>query len=331
MAATMRLLPIFALLLPGGTPKLLFLSLPSAASPIDSSPLLRNPTPPSSQHRSIYNPLLLQRHPLPISTLSPGTDLFPSGDSFIRSVIQAWGKHPYRELRPNEVWFSILMQLNFYVEANAEKIRHSCVRHEAQETILVEDTDWTRVPWRFENGISARVKTQRLRDWSVPDFSTTGMDDVTTWDYLRLSSVTLLGEEDWEKLVARLDRLSEFGEEPGEYARRLEPILKRFVRNFEEPIRKLLVRDCVCDIKWDVWVCHRWVFVLGWITRFIYWDTECTTWKSGYRPECVDLLFDIIAADNQRSGPVELLDNASPKPEESFGIVVVDTFVGAAQ
>jgi hypothetical protein len=47
-------------------------------------------------------------------------------------------------------------------------------------------------------------------------------------------SITLLGEgEDYVKLLNKLHRLSEFGEEPTEFALRLKPILTRFICTFK--------------------------------------------------------------------------------------------------
>lgn len=86
-----------------------------------------------------------------------------------------------------------------------------------------------------------------------------------------LPSVTLEGEkEDWEKLLARLDKFTSFGAEPSAWVNLLRPILRRFVNAFDgEP-----------DI--DFWgrVCHRIVggsrpgSISGWITAFCVWDQK---------------------------------------------------------
>jgi len=86
-----------------------------------------------------------------------------------------------------------------------------------------------------------------------------------------IPSVTLEGEKsDWEKLLARVDKLEEFGVEPSAWAALLRPIFKRFVRAFDgEP-----------DI--DFWgrVCHYTsggsgpTYLSGWITAFCVWNNE---------------------------------------------------------
>ena len=49
-----------------------------------------------------------------------------------------------------------------------------------------------------------------------------------------IPSVTLEGEKsDWERLLARLDKLDSFGEEPKAWAAMLRPILSCFVKAFD--------------------------------------------------------------------------------------------------
>jgi hypothetical protein len=282
-------------ILPGGDPKPLSLpAVPVGAT--DYNSILRSSA--STEFPNSTVSILLSSYS---GTLEPtgaetvnASDIFPSGDSFIRGAMQAWGEHLHLEIRPEEVWFTILTQLNFYMEANAEKVRSLFVKHEGQETIYVEDTDWTSVLWRFEDEIQARVKTPWLRDWIAPDFSTTTMDDLMTANILMmglmkayfkyeggiicgLPSVTLLGEkEDWQKLLARLDRLTEFGAEPEAYRTRLAPILKRFVQSFDAPdsaeIRKFWAQIVFASYEG---MCGAAPLELsGWITGFLFWDTE---------------------------------------------------------
>ncbi|KAK4443664.1 hypothetical protein QBC34DRAFT_416737 [Podospora aff. communis PSN243] len=225
--------------------------------------------------------------------LSPASlsDLYPSGDSFIRGAIQAWGEHLHLVIRPEEVWFTILVQMNFYMNSHAEELRDMFVDHEGQEVIYIEDFTWYDVLRRFQFAIQDKVKTKWLLNWIRPNFTTTTENDIMTANVLMmgltkgyfkfeggivcgLPSVTLLGEEeDWVKLVAKLEKLEEFGKEPTEYARRLRPILTRFVRSFREPDSE------ETRAFWnDIVIAHRFtlcgsppVSLTGWITGFYYW------------------------------------------------------------
>ncbi|KAK3306407.1 uncharacterized protein B0T15DRAFT_501092 [Chaetomium strumarium] len=245
------------------------------------------------------------------------TEMAPSADSFVRGAIQAWAEHLHLEVRPDEVWFTILAQLNFYMEAHAEEVRHLFVRHDGQQTIYIEDNDWTRVLWRFKDEIQRRVQTPWLEDWILPDFSTTRADDVMTANILMmglmkayfryeggiicgLPSVTLLGEKaDWEKLLARLDRLAEFGAEPEEYRGRLAPILTRFVKSFDEPDSKE-IRDFWSTIVFaqDAAMCGDAPLKLsGWITGFLFWDTEGRRWAKRAVGAQAGLVLDGVSYD----------------------------------
>jgi hypothetical protein len=282
-------------ILPGGVPKPLLLP----AKPVeatDYNSILRNSA--GSEFPNATVKVILSSYHGTLETNGAETanasEIFPSSDSFVRGAIQAWGEHLHLEIRPEEVWFTILTQLNFYMEANAESVRHLFVRHAGQETIYIEDRTWTRVLWRFKDEIQARVKTPWLLDWILPNFSTTTADDVMTANILMmglmkayfkyeggiicgLPSVTLLGEKlDWQKLLARLDRLTEFGAEPEEYRSRLEPILKRFVKSFDEPdsdeIRQFWSQIVFAQ---DPGMCGAAPLeVSGWITGFLFWDVE---------------------------------------------------------
>ncbi|GAB1318541.1 hypothetical protein MFIFM68171_08751 [Madurella fahalii] len=302
LALALRPAAASVVILPGGDPLPLRASSSTNGSS-DYDALLRNSAEFEFTNSSVK--VLLSSYsgtlePLGAETADP-SELVPSGDSFVRSAIQAWGEHLHLEIRPEEVWFTILTQLSYYMEAHAEDVRHLFVKHQGQETIYIEDYTWTEVLWRFKDEIQARVQTPWLRDWIVPDFSTTTADDVMTSNILMmglmkayfryeggivcgLPSVTLLGEKaDWEKLYARLDRLAEFGAEPDEYRARLAPILKRFVRSFDEPDSDE-IRTFWSQI---VFARHQGfcgaspLDVSGWITGFLYWTGEGKKWGTG--------------------------------------------------
>ncbi|KAK4227146.1 hypothetical protein QBC38DRAFT_478438 [Podospora fimiseda] len=260
--------------------------------------------PPNPQNASSLQPprLLLSTYS---GTLDPSTastnfsSLSPSSDSFIRGAIQAWGEHLHLEIRPEEVWFTVLTQLNFYMQTHAESIRHLFVPHQGKETIFIEDETWTRVLLRFKDEIQNRVKTPWLSEFILPNFTTTTQNDIMTANILMmglmksyfryeggiicgLPSVTLLGtKQDWSKLQEKLNYLPQFGAEPAAYKTRLDPIFKRFVSTFDEP-------DSPETIKfWNsiVFASHSQICgaapldVSGWITGFIYWDDQGKPWE----------------------------------------------------
>lgn len=64
--------------------------------------------------------------------------VYPTSDGFVRGAIDAWAQHQHLVIRPDEVWFSILAQMNFYMQRNAEAVRDLFVSHVEKKEILVE-------------------------------------------------------------------------------------------------------------------------------------------------------------------------------------------------
>jgi hypothetical protein len=228
------------------------------------------------------------------ASLSAISGLQPSSDSFARGAIQAWGEHHHFVIRPEEVWFTILVQMNFYMSSHAEELRDMFVSHKGKEVIEIWALTWEEVLIRFQDEIQARVKTDWLQDWIMPNFTTSTPNDEMTanilmmgvtkayFDYAGgiicgLPSVTLLGEKsDWEALYAKLDRLSDFGLEPTEYQNRLKPILARFVESFDKPTDPQILsfwRNIVIAEKTNFCGAPPF-YISGWITGFWYWDDK---------------------------------------------------------
>jgi hypothetical protein len=231
-----------------------------------------------------------------IATAESGNEaaILPSSGSFVRGAIQAWGEHLHLVLRPEEVWFTVLVQMNFFMNSHAEEIRHLFVDHEGQQVMYLEETEWFRVIQAFKDEIQRRIKADWLMEWLEPRFTTTTREDTMVATVLMmglmkayfkfeggiicgLPSVTLLGERaDWEAMLKKLDRMSSFGEEPAAYAERLRPIFTRFVKTFDEPgseATKLFWNQIVTARKASL--CGGPPYdVSGWITGFFFWDDE---------------------------------------------------------
>lgn len=281
-------------IIPGGEPRLLRTSQAAAKS---ASELLRNSAPNEFFNSSAQ--VLLSTYSA--TNFAQNADLYPSSDSFVRGAIQAWAQHLHLVIRPDEVWFTILTQMNFYMQTHAEQVRDIFVSHQGQETIYIEDTDWHKVLFRFQFEIQKRVKTDWLLKWIQPKFSTTTEDDLMVSNILMmglmkayfryvggiicgLPSVSLLGElSDWEALLAKLDRLPDFGAGPARYKARLLPVLSRFVESYKNPesaeVRKFwnsIVRSSTSGM------CGQPpVMISGWITAFFFWTADGKEYARG--------------------------------------------------
>ncbi|KAM0345584.1 hypothetical protein ACHAPU_006237 [Fusarium lateritium] len=223
-------------------------------------------------------------------------NVFPSSDGFVRGAIEAWAQHQHLVLRPDEVWFEILAQLNVYMSRHAESLRGLFVEHVEKKKIVVEGFAWEDVIGAFGGEIQKSVKTEWMLDWIMPGFSTSTRKDEITATVLMMGlmqyffeyegmlvcgipSVTLLGErQDWIKLMDKLEYLKEFGEEPAKFADKLRPIMKRFVQTWDEPASEEV------EMFWEQivraskkWSCgegaNEWN-VSGWITGFLHWDRD---------------------------------------------------------
>lgn len=226
---------------------------------------------------------------------SDGGTLYPSPSSFVRSAIEAWGRHSHLVLRPDDVWFTILVQVNFFMEKNAESLRDLFVSHQKQKYLEVWGKSWDAVMDDFNAALQSNLKTDWMSEWVSPGFSTTTIDDkrIATvlmmgsmkafFDYAGgvicgIPSITLLGtKQDWKRLLRKIDRLQDFGMDPKAYANRLRPILSRFVQTFDSPsttetkdfwnqMVQAKVKHGSCGQPPTQYI------VSGWILGFFYWD-----------------------------------------------------------
>lgn len=152
-----------------------------------------------------------------------------------------------------------LSQLSFFINAHVEELRSLFVAHEGQKELEVKEdgnihtVDLGKLVVRMTDMIEQNVVDPELRTWIMPSFSTTTNSDKVVASILMMGSlqkyfsykmsvcceipsVTLLGNrDDWEQLVAKIDKISKLGKEPTTFARFLLPVLERFVVTFDRP------------------------------------------------------------------------------------------------
>ncbi|KAF8900732.1 hypothetical protein CPB84DRAFT_1778778 [Gymnopilus junonius] len=215
-------------------------------------------------------------------------------NGFINTIIQAYNNHHHLSIRPDDVWIAILSQFNFYVNAHADDLRSHFVAHQGKEEVVLYGigtrytVDFGLLANRLADEIQEKVVDPELQAWILPDFSTTTHSDTVICSVLMMAtmdayftrkivlrcgipSITLEGEKvDWEKVLARVDKLSEFGEEPAKWAALLRPILSRFVSAFEGQPESTF---------WNS-ICHYHpggsgpTYISGWITAFCVWTHQ---------------------------------------------------------
>ncbi|KAI4185659.1 MAG: hypothetical protein L6R41_003987 [Letrouitia leprolyta] len=219
-----------------------------------------------------------------------------SSNGLVRACYHAYSNHHHLILRPEDIWFAILSQLSFHIKAYAEELRSYFVAHEGREELVVYDigsihtVDFGPLAVNMTKEMDKYLVDPALREWVLPDFSTTLATDTVTAAVLMMGamqeyfsykivlscgipSVTLLGErQDWIKIQARLEKLPQLGPEPAQFAKLLGPVLEYFIRSFDAP------NDPEVLSFWNR-IAHQnggsgRHYLSGWITAFCFWDAE---------------------------------------------------------
>ena len=55
---------------------------------------------------------------------NPPSSIVGNNNGFVHTVIRAWQQDLHLRIRPDDVWLSILTQFSFFVNKNAEELRH---------------------------------------------------------------------------------------------------------------------------------------------------------------------------------------------------------------
>jgi hypothetical protein len=179
-----------------------------------------------------------------------------SGNSFVHSAFRAYSKHHNLVISPDDVWLAIMTQFSFYLNKNAEELRSTFVDFDGKKELTVYGSgtlysaNYEALCLEMTNQIAKNIKDPTVREWVMPDFSTTTNNEKLVgaivimaalksyFDYTmcldcNLPSVTLLGEvADWENIRERANRLVDFDCKEGymnKWSEMLLPILDQFV------------------------------------------------------------------------------------------------------
>ena len=217
-----------------------------------------------------------------------------NNNGFVNAAYMAYSSHYHLRIRPEDVWVSILTQLSFYINANAEKLRKHFVAHKGSKHLVVQvagsiDTvDHGQLARLMTDKIQENVVDKELQQWILPDFTTTALDDIVTASVIMMGSmqkyftyescltcgipsVTLLGErEDWVKLRNRLDKIDTWGEEALEFSGRLKVVIDYFILSFDEP-ESDKVKEFWAKIAHHEGGGSGPTWLSGWIAAFCYW------------------------------------------------------------
>lgn len=215
---------------------------------------------------------------------------------FIGAIFTAYNLHHKLALRPDDVWMAILTQFSLYVTNNAEELRYKFVLHSGKQRLVVQEfatlltAHYDALARKIIN-IMEPFLIDDVRQWLIPNFSTTTLNDVTVASVVMMSAmqkyfsygmelscgipeITLLGTpEDWSALRIRLDRLIQYDNTNKEmtiWYNLLVPILDEFVQSSQG------------NVNTEFWnkICHHIStgsgpsYLSGWITAFTVFDSK---------------------------------------------------------
>ncbi|KAK5630228.1 hypothetical protein RRF57_005943 [Xylaria bambusicola] len=222
----------------------------------------------------------------------------PCDNGLVRTVFQAYTSHHHLILRPEDIWFAILTQFSFHVNANSEALRRKFVAHDGKVGLILRQyfdslasIDYGDMCTNMTRLIEENITDPGLRAWIMPSWTTTTKEDVIVasvcmmgtlqryFEYVfdpcacGIPTATLLGDRaDWVDLASRIERLGEYGEEPELFRDVLRPVVRGFVETFDNPAHER-VRDF-----WSRAIDHQkgsgMNHLSGWITAFLIWDEE---------------------------------------------------------
>lgn len=103
--------------------------------------------------------------------------------SFLSALYTAYSDHYRLEIRPDDVWLTIMLTFADYVDNHAEQLRKMFVQHDGKVQLLVDcgtasfsSVDWNWAVGKFSDLINQNTQPG-VRDWAEPKFSTTTPTD----------------------------------------------------------------------------------------------------------------------------------------------------------
>lgn len=111
-------------------------------------------------------------------------------NGFVSALMQAYNHHQRLKIRPDDVWLAILTQFSAYVNAHAEELRDSFVAHQGKKELKTPlRPDWSEIVSAMTLLMHENVTDPELRDWILPNFSTTTETDTTVASIVMMATM----------------------------------------------------------------------------------------------------------------------------------------------
>lgn len=169
----------------------------------------------------------------------------------------AYCSHKNIILRPDDIWFHILEQIQIIINDNPENLRKYFVEHMEKESIVVEfgsdfkfDSEYIG---KFIEQINEKINSKVKGDFvqiTNSNFTTTSSFDKTLYNITTMISMKEYFDynleiscgikkiyfggdlEDWQKIITNLHKLKSFGSEISNYVNNIIPIIDEFINAF---------------------------------------------------------------------------------------------------
>ncbi|KAG8903601.1 hypothetical protein FRB99_002952 [Tulasnella sp. 403] len=189
--------------------------------------------------------------------------LTPHRNGFVRAILDAYAGHHHVVLRPDDVWIAILSQFKYYLQAHPQVAKQHFLpdhpeegarkAHQVYALGSSGSINVAAVANQMTRELQAQVADSSFRDFILPSFSTTSVDDKVVCAIMMLScmdsffdvsvslmcgipSLTLLGtESDWSAMLERVQPIADgkYGNEARHWGQTLSIILQKFVSAYE--------------------------------------------------------------------------------------------------
>lgn len=228
------------------------------------------------------------------------SQISPCNNGLVRAAFLAYIDHHHLIIRPEDIWFAVLGQFSYYVNEHAEELRHSFVSRKGKKGLILKqefpggDIDYGSMCKNMTDLIDQNIVDPELRSWILPSFTTTTNTDQVVASVLMMGmmqkyfeyifnpvtcgipTITLLGEKsDYEDILRRIEKLTEYGKEPTRFAELLRPILKYCIATFSCSAAS---PDAAVVDFWSRIVHYSsgsgFDSLSGWITAFSFWDED---------------------------------------------------------
>ncbi|KAF2432417.1 hypothetical protein EJ08DRAFT_677630 [Tothia fuscella] len=227
--------------------------------------------------------------------------VYAAQDSVIRGAIDASAKHQHLVLRPDDIWYTILTQLGFYMREHKDD-QLLPPKNDGWGVIMIpamgEWVDWvsqqrSRAAWVLDwlkpNTTTLPVRSMGTRGMGEEMMakehsavfmaaSTPSHEAIEPFSCRNgIPSVTLLGDKaDWIQLSSKVRKMETgaLGVEPSLYALSLRPLVNRFLLTFDiphDPAIRLFWNDMITATPLQP-LCQTTDKVTGWINGFHFWD-----------------------------------------------------------